>query len=110
MQTQKNANAVNLPEFTLPENFVYHDDAGHGWLAVPRAALKLLKVEDQITGYSYQKEDMVYLEEDQDLFTFAKAYLAYFGKTASEFASFPYTRQSDGDWSPIRDYEHYKLE
>ena len=112
METQQNQNASgnHQPEFIMPTQFVYHEDPirHYGWLAVPRAALKVLNLEEKISNESYQHEDMVYLEEDQDLFTFAKAYLAYFGKTPSEFASFPYTRQSDGEWSPIRDYEPYK--
>ena len=44
----------------------YHTDAGHGWVEVPRSLLLEYDIEDQITPYSHQKDDRVFLEEDCD--------------------------------------------
>lgn len=54
----------------------YHaySDPGHGWLKVPRKELHELGIADQITPYSYERGEWVYLEEDADLSTFAKAH------------------------------------
>jgi hypothetical protein len=41
-------------------------DPGHGWLEVPRESLNALGVLWQVSGYSYQYRNMVYLEEDRD--------------------------------------------
>jgi hypothetical protein len=45
----------------------FYSDPGHGWGAVKRRVLVDLGIADQITPYSYQKGDTVYLEEDCDL-------------------------------------------
>lgn len=50
-----------------------YSDPGHAWLAVPRSDLTKLGIEDQISSYSYQRKDKVYLEEDCDLSVFVKA-------------------------------------
>jgi hypothetical protein len=55
------------------ENFNYYTDPGHGWVEVPRALLHELGIADKITGYSYQRGEDVFLEEDCDLSTFARA-------------------------------------
>ena len=49
-------------------------DPGHGWLKVPRKELYELGIADEITPYSYQRGEWVYLEEDGDLTTFANAH------------------------------------
>lgn len=48
----------------------FYTDPGHGWLEVPRAELKALGILSKVSGYSYQKGNMVYLEEDCDLSLF----------------------------------------
>jgi len=53
---------------------VKYSDPGHGWYKVPRSLLIKLGIADNITGYSYQYGDNVYLEEDQDMTTFLMAY------------------------------------
>lgn len=58
------------------KTFYFHQDAGHGWLAVPRKELKALGILTQISGYSYQKGQTVYLEEDIDAQIFLDAYRA----------------------------------
>jgi hypothetical protein len=55
------------------ENFTYYTDPGHGWVEVPRALLHELGIADKITGYSYQRGEDVFLEEDCDLSIFARA-------------------------------------
>jgi hypothetical protein len=55
------------------ENFTYYTDPGHGWVEVPRSLLHELGIADKITGYSYQRGEDVFLEEDCDLSTFARA-------------------------------------
>ncbi len=48
-------------------------DPAHGWLEVPRAELDALGIRHSISEYSYQRNDMVYLEEDCDFARFAAA-------------------------------------
>lgn len=50
--------------------YVFHEDAGHGWLEVPRAELAELGVLGEVSQFSYQKGDKVYLEEDCDAAVF----------------------------------------
>ena len=57
-------------ESKASENFTFYEDASHGWLEVPKSLLKELGIADQISSYSYQSGDMVYLEEDADLSLF----------------------------------------
>ncbi len=49
------------------------EDPGHGWLEVPSAELKALGIEHLISGCSYQRNGLTYLEEDCDLSVFATA-------------------------------------
>lgn len=107
--TNNNAHlATDTSTFIMPQTFVMHEDAGHGWLAVPRALLKLLQIEDKISGYSYQRGDTVYLEEDLDAGTFVSAFLEYHGKKPNDYSAFNCTHHNDGDSSPIRNYARYK--
>lgn len=43
-----------------------YSDPGHGWFKVERALLIKLGIFNDITGFSYQRNDNVYLEEDCD--------------------------------------------
>ena len=81
--------------------YTYHHDAGHGWLEVPFDDLIELDIAKEITPFSYVKKDTVFLEEDQDMSTFFKAYREKFGKKPE------YTTEGDGDW--IRDLRMYEL-
>lgn len=49
--------------------FKTYSDAGHGWIAVKRKLLIELKIDKEITRFSYQKGGTVYLEEDCDATT-----------------------------------------
>ncbi|MDD5094565.1 MAG: hypothetical protein PHV74_09330 [Dehalococcoidia bacterium] len=42
------------------------NDPGHGWLEVPRSVVNELGISKQITSFSYQQGDQIYLEEDCD--------------------------------------------
>lgn len=81
----------------------FYSDPGHGWLAVPRQELIDLGILHKITSYSYQRQGMVYLEEDCDLSTYAAAIDA----TGQEFKckSAP---QANG-YSRIRNYPGFRL-
>jgi len=54
----------------------FYSDPAHGWLKVTRKELVELGIESQISGYSYQKGDAVYLEEDSDASKFMDAWEA----------------------------------
>lgn len=56
--------------------FDFYSDPSHGWLKVQRKELVELGIETQISGYSYQKGDAVYLEEDRDASIFIDAWEA----------------------------------
>lgn len=44
-----------------------YSDPGHGWVRVSMGLLHGLKIADQISRYSYRRDDYAYLEEDGDL-------------------------------------------
>ena len=67
---------VELSEKT----FVFYSDSGHGWLEVDREDLIELSLEKEITGFSYQDGEKVYLEEDCDAPLFVKVYELKYGK------------------------------
>ena len=85
------------------QTFTFYSDPGHGWLAVPRALLRDLGIADEITPYSYQRLDHVYLEEDCDLRTFTRA----MGAAGREFKTLE--TYSHGD-SFVRSLPSYQLE
>ena len=49
------------------------EDARHGWLQVPRSHLNGLGIAEEITPYSYQNRNTIYLEEDLDMGTYLNA-------------------------------------
>lgn len=51
----------------------YITDPGHGWIEVSRAEIDALGIRHSISEYSYQRADMVYLEEDCDAALFIRA-------------------------------------
>lgn len=48
-------------------------DPQHAWVRVRRSDINALGIAKEITPYSYQKGNFVYLEEDQDWSTYLKA-------------------------------------
>lgn len=81
-----------------------HTDAGHGWLAVKRQELIDLGVIDQISSYSYQRGQTVYLEEDCDL----QRYLAALDSHGTR-DKLMLVLTAHQDRSPIRNYERFTL-
>jgi len=76
--------------------YIFHEDPGHGWLAVKRAELERLGILNQVSSCSYQRGDTVYLEEDCDAALFVEA---------KEKAGEPFEhRVSYQERSPIRHY------
>lgn len=75
-------------------------DPGHGWLEVPMATIRYLRIEDKISGFSYRKGDMAYLEEDCDAPTFIDAYRNRYGGRP------PFTEVFEED-TPIRGYPSF---
>lgn len=55
------------------KNFRFFSDPGHGWLRVPEKEINRLGIADDISPYSYQKNGMVFLEEDCDMSVFLNA-------------------------------------
>ena len=51
----------------------FFSDSGHGWLKVNRTELQRLFIIEKVSGFSYEKKEFVYLEEDDDLSLFFKA-------------------------------------
>lgn len=51
---------------------LYYTDPGHGWVAVKRTVLEKFGVLDKISAFSYQRQHMVYLEEDKDAMILAQ--------------------------------------
>lgn len=45
----------------------FHNDAGHGWLECNRELIQSAGIEHEISDYSYQRGNDVYLEEDCDM-------------------------------------------
>lgn len=54
-------------------NFNIYSDPGHGWAKVPMSLVNKLGIRNEITTYSYFRNNSAYLEEDCDLDTFIKA-------------------------------------
>lgn len=78
----------------------FYSDNGHGWAAVERSTLTDLGIADKISSASYQRGEIVYLEEDADLSTFVAALRAQ--GTPIEFIE-----HNVNGLSPIRNYHPY---
>lgn len=78
------------------------EDPGHAWVRFPKERLVKLGIADKISSYSYQRQDMAYLEEDCDLTTLVNA-LRVAGYEDIKFKE-SWTNRS----SKIRNYDHYR--
>lgn len=78
----------------------YHQDAGHGWIEVPRSLLLEHGVECLITSYSYQSGDRVFLEEDQDAATLLK-------KLEAAGVEYDVKEYYCGNWAFVRNFPRY---
>ena len=77
-----------------------YSDPGHGWVRVSMGLLHGLKIADQISTYSYRRDDYAYLEEDGDLGLFLAA--AKIAGIDIKLRSFHTNKQSK-----IRSYQSY---
>jgi len=57
----------------MQQTYIFEQDPGHGWLHVRRSEIERLGIARVITPYSYQRCELVFLEEDCDLSTFMRA-------------------------------------
>lgn len=87
-----------------PRTYYYHQDPGHGWLAVKLADLEALGIRSQISGFSYVNGKTAYLEEDRDMGIFLWAYSEVNGEYPKILARF--TEHSHH----IRKYQSYRTE
>lgn len=78
-----------------------YSDPGHSWAKVRRDVLHNLGIANDITCYSYQRGEYVYLEEDCDLTTLCMALNQR--NTRVKFVE----KHTDRD-SRIRSYERYQ--
>jgi len=79
--------------------YIFHCDPGHAWLAVKRKELIRLNILDKISGYSYEKGETVYLEEDCDAAIFLNA--------KAEAGEDVGIKDSYHEDSPIRNYNNF---
>jgi hypothetical protein len=79
----------------------YYQDPGHGWVAVKRKLVDELGLTFNISHYSYQKGNTVYLEEDCDAQMLVEA-LKKQGLSVSLVEKHTNLR------SPIRSYKSYR--
>lgn len=80
---------------------ICYSDPGHSWAKVKRSVLHNLGIANDITPYSYQRGEYVYLEEDCDLSTLCMALNQR--NTRIKFVQ----KYADRE-SRIRSYECYK--
>ena len=99
--TEKKENLGDLFE-KFYEVVTFHEDARHGWLEVPKSWLKKLGIAHEISGFSYEKDGSVYLEEDADLSIFLNAVDKYITWSPNLLKK---SYQTD---SRIRTYPHYE--
>jgi hypothetical protein len=81
--------------------FNYYTDPGHGWVKVSRKLLIKLGIENKISGYSYQRGESVYLEEDSDMSLLMNAFQLH-GKELE------LNRYHTNRSSKIRSYQSFK--
>ena len=80
----------------------FYTDPAHGWLEVPRADLDTLDIAHKITGYSYERAERVYLEEDHDAGLYFEA-----AKAAGWTLNMTEKNEPRND-SPVRSYPRYQ--
>jgi len=86
----------------LAKPVIYHQDPGHGWFGVKRAALAELGILDKVSHYSYERGATVYLEEDCDASLFFAAVRARLGRDPA------YDSRHTDSRSPIRSYSSFR--
>jgi hypothetical protein len=79
----------------------FHEDAGHGWLEVPKKDIEKINLLNRLSSYSYINNDLIYLEEDFDAVIFVNKL-----KENNIFVELNYIY--DGNTSKIRSYSRFK--
>ena len=82
------------------KTILFYSDPGHGWAKVPKKELVKLGIANEISGFSYEKGEFAYLEEDCDLEKYIMALRAK--GIVYKFKETHTNRQSK-----IRNYYHY---
>jgi hypothetical protein len=86
----------------------FYEDGSHGWLQVPRSLVVAMGIEGKISGYSYQRLNDVYLEEDCDLSVFLNTLGIEPGSALNgEFLKL--CPKSYTDVCDVRSYERYQV-
>lgn len=96
---------MNKIKKELPtKQYLFYRDPSHAWLSVTRQELIDLHIDRIISNYSFQKGNLVYLEEDGDAQVFSEAWKdKHQEELMNKFIIF---RTSDKP-SIIRTYESY---
>ncbi len=87
----------------MSATYTFHQDPGHGWIAVPVAELSALDLINRISHYSYIMGGIAYLEEDCD------AAVWHIARTNADGIK-PELIERHVDHTPIRDYPSYTPE
>jgi hypothetical protein len=93
---------MSIGRKTLPKRFTYYNDPGHGWLAVKRKLAQSIMGEQfmEISPYSYQKGDTIYLEEDCDMHRFLEC-------VKNGGIAYVICHKHTNKYSPIRRYNSF---
>lgn len=83
------------------KTYTLYEDSGHAWLEVQRRELTDMEIMNEITGYSYESGDSVFLEEDLDATTFIRKYESIYNKKPNIKISYV------GRESAIRSYKGF---
>ena len=79
---------------------IVYSDRSHAWAKVKRQVLVNLGIDKQISSYSYQYKDNVYLEEDRDL-------SLLFERLLKDEVRMKFVEKNTDSVSRIRSYERY---
>lgn len=80
---------------------IVYSDPSHAWAKVKRQVLVNLGIDKNISPYSYQYKDNVYLEEDLDL-------SLLFERLLKDDVRMKFVERHTDNPSRIRNYESYK--
>lgn len=80
---------------------IVYSDPSHAWAKVKRQVLVNLGIDKEISSYSYQLRDNVYLEEDADL-------SLLFQRLSKDNVRMKFVERHTDNPSRIRSYESYK--
>lgn len=79
-------------------------DPGHAWLIVDMSELEALKIKDEISSYSYHRNDIAYLEEDCDADIYIQAVIDQRGVNSADLDSKVIQLNND---APCRSYSRF---